>query len=364
MKQGWEYKKLGEVAEIVGGSTPKTTITEYWDGENPWVTPAELKGERYVYSTARKLTDLGAKSANLTLLPKGTVLLSSRAPIGKVAIAGTPMFCNQGFKNVICGDSLLNDYVYWLLYGKTEYLNSLGVGATFKEISKRIVENISIPVPPLTTQQSIVSELDTLSQIIADYKEQLADYDKLEQSIFYDMFGDPVKNEKGWEVKKFGQIFKLKSGDGLSTKDFIYGEIPVYGGNGISGYHNQSNKKGKFIIIGRVGAYCGNVRCVEGEFWLTDNAFELFFDIKSFDFQWLNRMLNTINLQQYANHAAQPVISNNGLKDIDVSLPPLPLQQQFASKIESIEQMKADTKAALQDAELLFQSRMDYWFNA
>ena len=126
MKQGWEVKKLGEVCEIVGGSTPKTNEPSYWDGEHYWVTPAELDGAKYISSTSRTITDEGAKSAHLQLLPSGTVLLSSRAPIGKVAITTAPMYCNQGFKNLVCSAKLHNEFAYWFLYHHTEYLNSLG----------------------------------------------------------------------------------------------------------------------------------------------------------------------------------------------------------------------------------------------
>ena len=129
-------------------------------------------------------------------------------------------------------------------------------------------------VPP---SKPLSPNLIKLNKLIQIKKEQLKDYDALAQSIFYEMFGDPVVNEKGWEVKKFGDLFKLKSGDGLSSKDFKTGIYPVYGGNGISGYHNSFNMKGCYIIIGRVGVYCGNVRKVEGEFWLTDNAFRLIY---------------------------------------------------------------------------------------
>ena len=139
MKQGWEIKKLGEVCEVIGGSTPKTNEPTYWDGDFFWVTPAELDGTKLISSTKRTITEAGIKSAHLQLLPAGTVLLSSRAPIGKVAITTVPMYCNQGFKNIICSDKLYNCYVYWFLYAKTEYLNALGTGATFKEISKSIV---------------------------------------------------------------------------------------------------------------------------------------------------------------------------------------------------------------------------------
>ena len=110
MREGWEYKKLGDVCQVVTGSTPKTNISEYWDGNYPWVTPAELKGDVYISDTARHITEEAIAHTNLTLLPIGTVLLSSRAPIGKVAITTIEMYCNQGFKNLICSDAINNKY--------------------------------------------------------------------------------------------------------------------------------------------------------------------------------------------------------------------------------------------------------------
>ena len=148
-----DWVKLGTVAEVVGGSTPKTDKQEYWDGGYYWITPAEICDDDFVvYKTQRTLTELGVSSSSLRRLPAGTILLSSRAPIGKVAIAGREMYCNQGFKNLVCGKELNSVYGYVLLKYNTEYLNSLGRGATFKEISKAIVENIYIPVPPIEQQ--------------------------------------------------------------------------------------------------------------------------------------------------------------------------------------------------------------------
>jgi len=154
--KGWEMKKLKDVAEIVGGSTPKTNVEEYWNGQNPWVAPAELHQNHYISSTERGISNEAAKG--LTLLPVGTVLLSSRAPIGKVSITTIPMYCNQGFKNVVCSNALNNEYVYHLLLNKNEYLNSLGTGATFKEISKKTTENIAIAVPPIELQEAFAAQ--------------------------------------------------------------------------------------------------------------------------------------------------------------------------------------------------------------
>ena len=364
MRKDWEYKKLGEVCEVVSGATPKTNNTDFWGNGYYWITPAEINESTiYVDKTERQITDKALAKTNLRLLPKGTVLLSSRAPIGKVAICGIDMYCNQGFKNCICSDKINNKYLYYFFINKNAYLNSLGRGATFKEISKSIVEKITIPLPPKPTQLAIVVELDKINELIQLKKQQLKDYDQLAQSIFYEMFGDPVENEKGWEVKKFKDVYKMKSGDALSAKQFITGDYPVYGGNGISGYHNAFNKDGIYIIIGRVGVYCGNTRIVNNKFWLTDNAFELMYDKSSNNELFICTLLNCLNLRQYANAAAQPVISNTTLKDILIPLPPLPLQQQFAARIEAIERQKQQVSETIKDLETLLASRMQYWFD-
>ena len=226
----------------------------------------------------------------------------------------------------------------------------------------KLLREIKIPLPPQSTQLAIVSELDKINELIRLKKEQLKDFDNLAQSLFYEMFGDPVENEKGWEVKKLGEVYKMKSGDSLSTKSFEEGDIPVYGGNGISGYHNQYNKDGSYIIIGRVGVYCGNVRIVKGRFWLTDNAFELLYDNSSQNEVFVCSLLTHLNLRQYANAAAQPVISNNTLKHVSIPLPPLPLQHLFAQRINQIEHQKAEVQKAITDLETLLASRMQYWF--
>ena len=227
----------------------------------------------------------------------------------------------------------------------------------------KLLKDVMVPIPNCTTQQTIISELDKLNKLIQIKKEQLKDYDALTQSIFYEMFGDPVVNEKGWEVKKFGDLFKLKSGDGLSSKEFKTGIYPVYGGNGISGYHNSFNMKGCYIIIGRVGVYCGNVWKVDGDFWLTDNAFRLIYKENEQNPFFILYLLNILDLHQYANAAAQPVISNLTLKSINVPLPPLSLQQSFAHKIEQIERQKAEIQKTITDLETLLAARMQYWFD-
>ena len=159
--------RLGDICEIVSGSTPRSEVAEYWDGDIKWITPAELNEESYIVSdTVRKITPLAVQKTGLTPFPAGTVILSSRAPIGKVAIAGCEMYCNQGFKNLICSCVIDSRYLYWFLKGKTAYLNSLGRGATFKEISKQIVASIEIEVPSMEQQIAIVKVLEKIKEIL------------------------------------------------------------------------------------------------------------------------------------------------------------------------------------------------------
>ena len=160
----FEFKQIGEVTKIVTGTTPDTNDVENWNGGINWITPAEIKEDTlYVYETERKITEKGQKSKSLTLMPKGTVIFSTRAPIGKTAIVGNEMCCNQGFKNCICSININNIYLYYVLKNNTIYFNNLGTGATFKELSKRVFEKIKIAVPPIDLQNQfseIVKQID------------------------------------------------------------------------------------------------------------------------------------------------------------------------------------------------------------
>lgn len=362
MKHNWEYKRLGDVCIVVGGSTPRTDIPEYWDGEYNWFTPAEINGSKYYAESERKITTEAVNSSGLTLMPIGTVLLTSRAPIGKLGILKSEAFCNQGFKNLICKEGLYNEYLYFALQYFKEEIQDRGRGATFKEISKKVTESIQVPVPPMEVQERIVAELDKINELIDKNRELLRHLDSLAQSLFYATFGDPVTNPKGWEIHPFSDVFKLNSGDGLSAKQIIPGQYPVYGGNGIVGYHQNYNVDGNNVIIGRVGALCGNVRNVKNKAFVTDNAF-IVTQLKALNQHYITFMLNILNLRQYAKTVAQPVISNVGLKNILIQVPPLVMQEQFAAKVEAIEAQKATIEKSIAELQTLLDSRMDYWFN-
>ena len=308
------------------------------------------------------------------ILESGDLLFShinSKAYIGR-----TVMYEREGNEIIIHGMNLLrmkvdasiviSKFIFYFFnseFFRNKVASYRKDAVNQSSISISDLKKIEIHIPPLNMQQRIVAELDLLSGIIEKKNAQLKTLDELAQSIFYEMFGDPRENELKWNSKAFKDVFKLKSGDGLKEKDFIPGKYPVFGGNGISGYHNAYNKNGEHIIIGRVGAYCGNVRYVNNDFWLTDNAFDAFFNTSEFDYQFVSWLLNILDLHRFANHAAQPVISNAGLRELSIIIPPIGLQTDFANKISAIEHTKKLVTASLETTRQLLDSRMDKYFN-
>lgn len=189
MKQE-DWIEIGTVTQIVTGTTPSTRVESNWDGDILWVAPAELNEDSfYVYDTVKKITESGLKSKALTIMPKETVLLSTRAPIGKVAIVGTSMTCNQGFKNFICGDQLNSVYLYSLLKYNKAYLNSIGTGTTFKEISKKSVSKIRIPVPEITLQAQFADFVKQVYKLKFTVQQSLNETQQLFDALMQKYFG-------------------------------------------------------------------------------------------------------------------------------------------------------------------------------
>jgi type I restriction enzyme S subunit len=158
----WQWKPIGEVAEVIGGGTPKTDHAEYFGGEIPWITPADLSGysEKFISQGQRNITKAGLDHSGARLLPAGTVLFSSRAPIGYVAIAANPVSTNQGFKSFVLREGLKADYVYYYLQHAKKIAVELASGTTFLEISGKRAAQIPVPIPPLDEQRRIVAEIE------------------------------------------------------------------------------------------------------------------------------------------------------------------------------------------------------------
>ena len=378
--------KLGEVCEIVSGSTPKTGIDEYWDGDIDWITPAELTDETYIIKESqRKITYAAVQKSGLKSFAQGTVILSSRAPIGKVAIAGKEMYCNQGFKNLICSDQIDNRYLYWYLKGKTDYLNSLGRGATFKEISKTIVEGIEIPLPDIDEQISCSNILKKCWDLILEQKEQIKAYDELIKSRFVEMFGDPFTNPLGWKKKLLGDVCDVRDGthdspqycsEGyplVTSKNVTSGKIDLSSCNYISKEDfikiNERSKVdiGDIIMpmIGTVGKPV--IVNIEPNFAIKNVALIKFNNVTDVD----NIYVKTLLESEYFDRSVlskirggtQKFIALGDIRKLEILLPTIDAQQKFRGFIEHIDNIKLIKQKALNETQLLFDSLMQKYFS-
>ena len=160
---GWKWATMGEVADVIGGGTPKTNDSSNYEGGTiPWLTPADLSGyaAKTIGGGARYITKKGLATSSAKLMPAGAVLFTSRAPIGYVAIASNPVCTNQGFKSFVLKNGLLPDYVYWWLKGSKNLAENMASGTTFLELSGAKVKMLPIPVPPIDQQKRIVAEIE------------------------------------------------------------------------------------------------------------------------------------------------------------------------------------------------------------
>ncbi|EII3540816.1 restriction endonuclease subunit S [Escherichia coli] len=216
----WPMVKLKDCCEVVGGATPKRNIASYWEGDIPWITPKDISNlnSPFIYEAPEHISSAGYKAAATYMLPVGTVLLTSRAPIGNVAIAGIELCTNQGFKSLIPGKNVHNKYLYHCIKKFAPKLELLGNGATFKEVSKTVVEHFEIPLPPFEEQKRIASILDKADVIRQKREETVKLANDYLRATFLEMFGDPVRNPQNWKLEKFGDIADCQLGKMLSKK--------------------------------------------------------------------------------------------------------------------------------------------------
>jgi len=361
--------KLGDICEIVSGNTPKTNVDEYWDGNIKWITPAELNDETYIITdSVRKITELAVEKTGLASFPEGTVILSSRAPIGKVAIAGCEMYCNQGFKNLICSEKINNKYLYWFLKGNTFFLNSLGRGATFKEISKAIVSEIEINVPNIEKQIETVRVLENVSGIISRRKQELLVLDNLIKVRFVEMFGDVKTNSFSWGKCTFddvttkitdgehGTVPRVEDGKGYLyfmarniTKDGLIdlSETSYVPEKAHQKIYKRCNPEPNDILLVCVGATIGKSTLVPeelGEFSMARSVALLKPDIEKVNSIFLINLLKSDAIQNdilnCAHAAAQAGLYTNMIKSLDAFLPPIELQNQFATFVHQVDKSK------------------------
>ena len=212
----WPEVGLGDCCDIISGATPSTSDESLWGGDIDWATPKDLSDldGLYISETPRRLSEAGLRSCSAAVLPPRSVLFSSRAPIGHVAINTVPMATNQGFKSFVPKPGVVHaEYLAYWLRSNRAYLDSLGNGATFKELSKATVERVTIPLPPIEEQRRIAAILDKADELRAKRRAALAQLDTLTEAIFIDMFGDPVSNPMDFAIKCMGDLVeKIGSG--------------------------------------------------------------------------------------------------------------------------------------------------------
>ena len=381
--------KLGEICTIVSGTTPKSTQPEYWDGNLNWVTPAELTDESdIIYESQRKITQQAVGDSSLKSFPAGTVLLSSRAPIGKVAIAGTEMYCNQGFKNLICSEKIYNRYLYHFLKDKTVYLNSLGRGATFKEISKSIVENIEIPLPSLEEQRKIAAVLDKVSDLIAKRRQQLDKLDELVKSRFIEMFGDPGTDDFGWGLVSLGNVCCInpkKSQDkaldvGMEVSFVPMTAVTEHGEISATRTMKYDNVKTGFTYFAENDVLFAKITpCMENGKGAVARGLHNRIGFGSTEFHVLRPISGKTNsywiymltaFPEFRKDAASNMTGSAGqrrvpasfLENYQVAVPPIELQEQFAAFVVQTDKSKLAIQKSLEKLEMLKKSLMQKYF--
>ena len=383
--------KLGECAEIHSGSTPRTNNPDFWDGDITWVTPKDLSKlkSKFISKTESKITQLGFDSCSTKLLPENSVLFSSRAPIGHVAINTIPMCTNQGFKSFVPKADLLDSqYLYYWLKANKEYLQDLGVGATFKEISKTVIANVEIPLPPLSEQRRIASILDQADELRQKRQQAIEKLDQLLQATFIDMFGDPEKNPKKWNKVVLGDICDQKDrvnyGVVQPGNEFEGGVPLIRVGDidgGILSFHlikridpeiekdySRSRIKGNEVLVSCVGSI-GTIAKVPNEA-IGFNIARAITRVPLQDKRIINFVAECLKTEAIQNYfkkntrtVSQPTLNVSFVKETEIIFPNEEKILDFCKIVDKVEFQKELLQKALVMQESLFQSLQNQAFN-
>lgn len=368
MKEGWEIVNIGSICNITTGKLDANASSE--SGVYPFFTCSResLKIDNYAYDCECVLI-AGNGDLNVKYY-KGKFNAYQRTYIVTL-------------KNDIKDVSV--KYIFKFFEKYVEKLRQLSVGGVIKYIKLGDLTNAKIPVPPLSEQEKIVAELDCLSGIIEKKKQQLKELDSLAQSIFYEMFGDPVENEKGWEVKKLGEIGELARGVSKhrprNAPELLGGNIPLIQTGDISNANmylkdynytyselglSQSRLWPSGTLCITIAATIGKCSILTFDSCFPDSIVGYIVNYNYTNNEYVYYIFGFLQkiLEENAPAVAQKNINLKILNDLLIPLPPLSLQQQFANKIELIEKQKELIKQSIKETETLFDSRMDYYFNS
>jgi len=365
LPSNWQWCEAQDYIDVRDGThdSPK-----YIEEGTPLVTSKNLINGKIDFSTCSYISEKDHQSiSKRSAVHDGDILYAMIGTIGNPVIVDKKHAFS--IKNVALfkfkNANIFNRYVYYYLNTPlvTRQFERSSRGGTQKFVSLRNIRELKIPLPPLYEQKKIAAILDAADALRQKDAQLIAKYNALSQSLFLDMFGDPVTNPMGWEIKPLGELFKLSSGKGLTAKNMTKGgKFPVYGGNGINGYHSESMFEKPQLIIGRVGVYCGVIHITKPYSWVTDNALYVKEKLMPFNDVFMAQLLELANLNQYAGKAAQPLVSGSRIHPLEMINPPLELQNQFAERIKHIEAQKQQAQASLQKSEDLFNSLLQRAF--
>ena len=361
-----------------------TTINGLWTGKKPpFINIAVIRNTNFSKDCRLKMDDVAmvdveVKQYASRKLQMGDIIIeksggSDKQPVGRPVLfnisEGEYSFSNfTSTLRVNDPKTILPEYLHKFLYrfylsGKTAAMQSKTTG--LRNLDFNAYRAIKVPVPSIEEQQHVVDELDLITGIIDNKKAQLRDLDALSQSIFYEMFGDPVTNEKNWKTDSLGHACDLKAGKGIKASELssvrLPGLYPCFGGNGIRGYIAKKSHNGVYPIIGRQGALCGNVQLATGEFYATEHAVVCTL-VDNLNPIFTYYALTAMNLNQYATGVAQPGLAVKSLLPLPIVIPPIELQSEFGRKIANLDNCKSEISSSIDESETLFQSRMNLYF--
>lgn len=384
MKHNWIYKKLGEVGQVITGSTPTTKDERNYSSKDVcFFKPSDLSSAKLTELTSSDFYISSYAYEHSRKLPKDSVLTTCIGIIGKVGILTADATCNQQINAIIPNkDIIVPRFLGYSIISIKSLLSERANAPVVPLLNKSQFSSIEIPIPSLSEQESIVAELDGINRLIDLQEEQLREYDRLAQSLFYTTFGDPTTNPKGWEVKKIGEVAETTSGGTPSKAHNEYyegGSIPWLRSGEVSqgliyktelfitqaGLDNSSAKiiPVNSVAIAMYGATVGEVGIIKAPMSTNQAVCSIFPNESVMPF-YLLYFLRAMK-PHYINIAAggaQPNISQAIIRNTKLPLPPLALQQTFAAQIEAIEQQKALIRRSLDDTRTLLAARMQYYF--
>ena len=379
MREGWEYKKLGQVCTSDLGKTLNKSKDR---GElHPYLCSINILWDKIDLSTLKQACFEAGEQEKYTVR-KGDLLVCEGGDTGRSAIwdRDETILYQNALHRLRFHESVFPKFVlFYLMYLKDigEIDNKYSKGVTIKHLVKKALLSIPLPLPPKPTQLSIVSELDKLNELIRIKKEQLKDYDALAQSIFYEMFGDPVVNEKGWEMISLSELSMYPNEriaiNQLSPSQYVGVENLIKDRGGVR-FSNSLPKANSAIAYKENDILLGNIRPYLKKIWLADKGGGASGDVviirisnRKITPVFLFKVLSSDSFFEYDNTytkgAKMPRGDRKAIAKFGVILPPLPLQQSFAHKIEQIEQQKAAIQKTITDLETLLAARMQYWFD-